>query len=138
MCMRMICHIEKHSDILKQLDSVSIDELLANAPDDQKNVFELMCENIKSILSLNCFIDHVKLNNSCISDELQNFYDINPLGAIHPSLVFVNFLTVASRVTVNYLYRNSKKWHSGFLARLLEEPMHDVYVCLIVAIVKAL
>ena len=108
MCMRMICHIEKHSDILKQLDSVSIDELLANAPDDQKNVFELMCENIKSILSLNCFIDHAKLNNSCISDELQNFYDINPLGAIHPSLVFVNFLTVASRVTINYLYRNSR------------------------------
>ena len=136
--MRMTCHIEKYSDILKQLDSVSIDELLANAPDDQKNLFELMRENIKSILSLNCFIDHAKLNNSCISDELQNFYDINPLGAIHPSLVFVNFLTVASRVTVNYLYRNSKRWHSGFLARPLEEPMHDVYVCLIVTIVKAL
>ena len=119
---------------------MSIDELLADAPDDLKNVFELMrCENIKSVSSLNCFIDHVKLNISCISDEQQNFYDINPLGSNHPFLVFVNFLTVASRVTVNYLYRNlTKKWHSGFLARPLEEPLSNVYVCLIVAIVKAL
>ena len=29
------------------------------------------------------------------------------------------------------------KWHSGFLARLLEESLNDVYVCLIVVIVKA-
>ena len=140
MCTRMICRIKKHSHILKQLDSVSIDELLADAPDDLKNVFELMhCENIKSVLSLNCFIDHAKLNHSCISDEQQNFYDINPLVANHPALVFLNFLTVASRVTVNYLYRNlTKKWHSGFLARPLEEPLSNVYVCLIVAIVKVL
>ena len=32
----------------------------------------------------------------------------------------------------------TKKWHSGFLARPLEEPLHDVYVCLIASIVKAL
>ena len=135
MCTRMICHIKKYSYILKLLNSVLINELLVDAHDDLKNVFELMCcENIKSVLSLNCFIDHVKLNNSCISDEQQNFYDIN-----HSSLVFVNFLTVASRVTINYLYRNlTKKWHSGFLARPLEEPLHDVYICLIVAFVKVL
>ena len=89
--------------------------------------------------SLNCFIDHAKLNNSCISDEQQNFYDINPLGANHPSLVFVNFLTVDWRVTVNYLCMNlTKKWHSVCLARSLEEPLHNVYVCLIVDIVQAL
>ena len=108
-----------------------------------KNVFELMrCENIiwqKSVLSLNCFIDHAKLKNSCISEKQHKFYDITPLGANHPSLFFVNFLTIASRVTVNYLCRNlTKKSHSGFLARPLEEPLHDVYVWLIVAIVKAL
>ena len=90
-------------------------------------------------MSLNCFIDHAKFNNSCISDKQQNFYDINPLGANHSSLVFVNFLPVASRVTVNYMYRNlTKKWHFGFLAMSLEEPLRDVYICLIVAIVKAL
>ena len=51
MCTRMICRIKKHSYILKQLDSVSIDELLVDAPDDLKSVFELMrCENIK------CFV----------------------------------------------------------------------------------
>ena len=134
----MICCIKKHSCILKQLDSVSIDELLA--PDDLKNVFELMrCKNIKSVLSLNCFIDHSKLNNICISDKQQNFYDNNSLRANLPFLVFVSFLTVASRVTINYLYRNlPKKLHAGFLARPLEEPLHDVYVSLIVAIIKAL
>ena len=140
MCARMICRIKKHSYILKQIDSVSIDELLADAHDDLTNMFELIrCENRKYVLSLNCFIDHAKLSNSCISDEQQNFYDINLLGANHQSLAFANFLTVASRVTVNYLCRNlTKKWHSGFLARPLEEPLHDVYVCLIVSIVKAL
>ena len=135
MCTWMICCIKKHSYILKQLDSVSIDELLA-----LKNVFELMrCEDIKSVLSLNYFIDHAKLNNICISDKQQNLYDINSLRANLPFLVFVNFLTVASRVTINYLHRNlPKKLHAGFLARPLEEPLHDMYVSLIVAIVKAL
>ena len=32
----------------------------------------------------------------------------------------------------------TKKWHSGFLARPLEEPLHDVYDCLIASIVKTL
>ena len=139
-CMRKICSIKKRSYILKQLALVSIDELLADAPDVLKNLFELMHgENIKSVSSLNCLIDHVKLNNSCISDKQQNFYDINPLGGNHLSLVFVNFLTVASRETGNYLYRNlTKKGHSGVLARPFEEPLHDVYVCLIITIVKVL
>ena len=79
------------------------------------------------------------MNNSCISDEQQNIYDINLLEANHQSLLFVNFLTVASRVIVNYLYRSlTKKWYSGFVARPLEEPLPDVYACLIVTIVKAL
>ena len=92
MCTMMICRIKKHSCILKQLDSVSVKELLADAHDDLKNVFELIrCENIKSVLPLNCFIDYAKLNNSCKSDELQNFYDTNPLGANHMSLVLLVF-----------------------------------------------
>ena len=45
MCTRMICCIRKHSNILKQLDSVSIDELLADSPDDLKNVFLLTMRN---------------------------------------------------------------------------------------------
>ena len=106
---------------------------------NRENFNPMRCENIKSFLSLNCFIDHPKLNNSCIYGENQNFYDINPLGANNPSLVLVNFPTVTSRLTVNYFYRNlTKKWHSGFLPRPLEEPLHDVYVFIIVAIVKPL
>ena len=59
---------------MKQLDSVLIDELLANAPDNLKNVFELMrYEKTKSVLSLSFFIEDAKLNNSCISDKQQIF-----------------------------------------------------------------
>ena len=83
-------------------------------------------ENIKSVLSPNCFIDHAKLNNSCISDEQQNFYDINSVGDNHPSLVFVNFLTLASRLGTICRGILQKKHYSGFLARPLEEPLHDV------------
>ena len=139
MCTRMTCRIKKHSYTLKQLDSVSINELVADAPDDLKNVFELLrCENKKSVLPMNFFIDHAKLN-SFISDEPKSFYDINPLGTNHPPLVYVDFLTVASKVTVKYLYWNlTKKWGSGFLVRPLEEPLHDVHVCLIVTTVQAL
>ena len=119
MCTRMICRSKRHSN-------KSVDELTADAPDDLKNVFELMpCKQLNCVLSLNCYIDKSVLNNCCISDEKENFYDINPLGANHPSLIFVNFFTVASRVAVNYLYRNlTKEWHSGFLAKPLEEPLH--------------
>ena len=71
---------------------MSVNELLADTHDDLTNVFELICcENIKSVLSLNCFIDHPKLNNSCKSDELQNLYDTNPFGANHMSLVLLVF-----------------------------------------------
>ena len=41
-CTKIICRIKKHLYILKYLDSVSIDELLADTPDDLKNVVELM------------------------------------------------------------------------------------------------
>ena len=69
------------------------------------------------------------MSNCCMSDEQENFYDNNPFGGNHPYLIFVNFLTIYSRVTVNYLYRNlPKEWHSGFLARPIEEHLHDKYV----------
>ena len=102
-----------------------IASMVINWSVNRENFNLMRCENIKSFLSLNCFIDHPKLNNSCISGEKQNFYDINRLGANNASLVFV-------------LTNLTKKWHSGFLARPLEEPLHDVYAFIIVTIVKAL
>ena len=92
MCTRMICRSKRHSNFLKDLDSVSINELTADAPDDLRNVFELMsCKQLNCVLSLNCYIDKSILKNCCISDEQEHFYDINPFGANHPSLIFVNF-----------------------------------------------
>ena len=79
----MICRWKKHSHILKDLHSVLINKLATDAPDDLKNVFELMgCEQQGSVLPLTCFTDSTKLNNSCISDKQKNFYDINPFT--HP------------------------------------------------------
>ena len=97
------------------------------------------CKQLNCVLSLNYYIDKSILNNCCISDEKENFYDINPLGANDPSLIFVNFFTVAYRVTVNYLYRNlTKEWHSGFLAKPIEEPLPNKYVYLVIVSVKGL
>ena len=113
----MICRRKKHSHILKDLHSVLIIKLVTDAPDDLKNVFELMCcEQQGSALSLTCFTGSTKLNNSCISDEQKNFYDINPFTANHPSLIFVNFLTMTAKVAVNYLYKNLPKKISLWLS----------------------
>ena len=96
-------------------------------------------KQLNCVLSLNCYIDKSILNNCCISDEKETFYDLNPLGANHPFLIFVNLFTVASRVTVNYLYRNlTKEWHSGFLAKPIEEPLLNKYVYLVIVIVNDL
>ena len=133
MCTRMICRGKRHSNKF-------VDELTIDAPDDLNNVFELMpYKQLNCVLSLNCYIDKSVLNNCCIFDEKETFYDVNPLEANQPSLIFVNLYTVAFRGTVNYLYRNlTKEWHSGFLAKPIEEPLHNKYVYLVIIIVNDL
>ena len=133
MCTRMVCRSKRYSNKV-------VDELTTDALNDLNNVFEWMpCKQLNCALSLICYIDKSILSNCCISDEKENFYDVNPFGANQPSLIFVNLFTVASRVTINYLYRNlNKEWHSGFLAKPTEEPLHNKYVYLVIVIVKGL
>ena len=118
MCTRMICRSQKHSQILRELESIAMDELIVEAPQDLKNILELMgCKHCSSALPLNCVIDRTKLNNCYISEEQEKFSDIILLGANHPLLIFFNFLTVASRISVNSLYESLiKRWHSGMFA----------------------
>ena len=89
MCTRMICCSERHSNFLKDLDSVSINELTADAPDDLKTCLNWCLVNNWTVFCLWTVTSILK--NCCISDEHEHFYDINPFGANHPSLIFVNF-----------------------------------------------
>ena len=81
-----------------------------------------------------------KLNNCSISEEQEKFSDINPLGgANHPSLIYFNFLTVVSRISVNFLYKSLvKRWHSGIFTIPEFLPLNDSYGYLIVSVVKVL
>ena len=56
------------------------------------------------------FIDRTRLNSSSILEEQENISDINSLGTNHASLMFFSiFLTVASRISVNFLYNSLVK-----------------------------
>ena len=49
-----------------------------------------------------------------VSEEEHNFSDLHRLAANHPVLIFIHFLTVAPRISVNYLYKNlTQRWHEG-------------------------
>ena len=104
MCIGMICRETTHLKILSELYLFPLNELVTEAPEDLKRVFELMsCPNLSSVLSLNCVIDCTRLNDSVVSREEENFPDINPLDTSHLMLISTHFLTVASRISVNYL-----------------------------------
>ena len=87
-----------------------MDELIVEAPKDLRNVPELMgSKHFSSTLSMNSFVERTKLNHCSLMEEQENFSDINPLGANHPSLIFFNFLTVASRISVNFICKSLDK-----------------------------
>ena len=103
-CTGTICRETTHLKILSELYLFPLNELVTEAPKDLKRVFELLaCPNLTSVLSLNCVIDCARLNYSVVSREEENFPDINPLDTSHLMLISTHFLTVASRIFVNYL-----------------------------------
>lgn len=137
MCTRIICYETTHSKILSKLYSkwILLNEFVTEAPEDLKRVFELMsCPNVSSFLSLNCFIGCTRLNDSVVPREEENFPDTNLLGANHLMLIFTHFLTVVSRISVNYLYKHlTQKWHKPHVGQLHKElhvgrPLDCVYV----------
>ena len=119
-----------------KLRSVSVSDLLVDAPDDLKSVFKLMEWNaLNSAVSLNCFMDHSNINKVCISQSPENFFDINPPGANYPFLIFIHFMIVASRISINHLYKSlAKRWK--FFALPEHRPLDNVCVELNVNIVK--
>ena len=82
----------------------------------------MSCPNLSSFLSLNCFIGCTRLNDSVVPREEENFPDINLLGANHLMLIFTHFLTVVSRISVNYLYKHlTQKWHKPHVGQVHRE-----------------
>ena len=147
MCTRIICYETTHSKILSKLCTkwILLNEFVTEAPEDLKRVFELMsCPNLSSFLSLNCFIGCTRLNDRVVPREEENFPDINLLGANHQMLIFTHFLTIVSRISVNYLYKHlTQKWHKPHVGQVHRElhvgrPLDCVYVGLIVWIIKVL
>ena len=53
-----------------KLRSVSVSDLLIDAPDNLKSVFELMEWNA---VSLNRFMDHSNINRACVSQSQEIF-----------------------------------------------------------------
>ena len=73
LCTRLISRIEMHLKILTDLDSVYLFEVMSEAPDNLKRVFELP----GAYISLNCFINHKKIVDGVVSEGGQNFYDVS-------------------------------------------------------------
>ena len=126
----MICRSDEHSKILMKLRCATIPELLVDASDNLKSVFELMEWNASNCaVSLNCFIQHTNITwgNGHIGESQENFFDINPLCGNHLFLIFIDFVIVPSRISVNYLYKNlSKRWKLFALPE--HRPLDNVYV----------
>ena len=80
-------------------------------------------------VSSNCFIQHTNINwgNGQIGESQENFFDINPLCGNPLFLIFIDFVIVPSRISVNYLYKNlAKRWKLFALPE--HRPLDNVYV----------
>ena len=95
---RMICFDEKHAQILLILRSFCCSLL----------------DVINSILLLNSFITRGTINYLQIKEGQENLYDVNPLGANHPFLIFLDFMVVSSRICINYLYKSLIRRYKDF------------------------
>ena len=71
---------------------------------------------------LNCFIDSGKL---IIRWNLRIFPDIYPLGANHLILIVKEFLSVESRILLNFLFEKFMKLSEQ---RFIQQQMTDVFV----------
>ena len=80
------------TEILSQLHSFSLKELLEDASESISDTYDILkCGD--GLVFLNCFIDSGKINNN-LPDFTNNFRDIYPLGVNHPMLIVNHFLCV--------------------------------------------
>ena len=75
--------------ILLILRSAPLPNLLADASDRMRNAFSCSLPDVaNSILLLNSFITRSTMNYLEIKEGQENLYDVSPLGANHPFLIF--------------------------------------------------
>ena len=80
------------------------------ASDRMKEAFlSIIPQKTESALFFKSFISSTLINTSRINNNQKNFYDINPMSANHPLLIFTNLLEISSRIAINYLYENITK-----------------------------
>ena len=93
--------------------------------DTSKSIFETY-DILKSgdrLLFLNCSIDSRKINN--LLEFTNNFPDIYPLGTNNPVLIVNRFLSVGSRILLNFLFEKFMKLSEQ---RFIQQQMTDILV----------
>ena len=119
-----------------KLRYVSVSDLLIDASDNLKSIFELMEWNA---VLLNCLMDHSNINRAWVSVSQEIFFVlISNCQAPTTCNIFIHFMIIASRISINCLYKNLvvKRWK--FFALPKHRPLDNICVELIVNIVKVI
>ena len=66
-------------------------------------------QKTESVLLFKAFISSALINSSRLKNNQKNVYDINPMSANHPLLIFANLIETSPRIAINYLYENTAK-----------------------------
>ena len=122
LCTRMISRESNLTEILCQLHSVSLKELLEDASESIFETYDILKSGDRSVF-LNCFIDSRKINN--LLEFTNNIPDIYPLGTNHPVLIVNRFLSVGSRILLNFLFEKFMKLSEQ---RFIQQQMTDILV----------
>ena len=109
-CTRMICFNHTYSRILSRVNLTKSSTLMMYASDRMREAFlTIIPQKTDSVLFFKSFISSTPINTPRIKNNQKNFYDINPMSANHPLLIFTNLLEISSRITINYLYESITK-----------------------------
>ena len=110
------------TEILSELHSVSLKELLEDTPKSISDTYNIFKSGGGSVF-INCFLHGEKINNLLVFKN--NFPDIYPLGANHPMLIVNHFLCVGSRILLNFLF---EKFMTLSEKRFIHQLVADVLV----------
>ena len=126
LCTRTISRRNNLTEVLSQLHSVSLKELLEDAYETIYDTYNILKYDGESIF-LNCLIDCGKINNNALN-FMSNFPDIDPLAANHPLLIVNHFSCVGSRTLLNFLLEKFMKLSEKIF---IQKQITDVLVDLI-------
>ena len=109
-CTRMIFFNYTHSRILSRVNLTKSSTLMTYASDRMKEAFlTIIRQKTESFLFFKSFISSTLINTSRLKNNQKNFYDINPMSANHPLLIFTNLLEISSGIMINYLNESIMK-----------------------------